>query len=137
MEAGYELTTGIPSPEDYLHLRKAAGLSPKSLEGAAMGLPNTLFAVLVRKQAEVVGMGRVVGDGGLFFQVVDIAVVPTHQGKGIGKAIVGRIVEHLKATSPAGAHVSLLADGEAHRLYTQFGFALTAPTSVGMALSLR
>ena len=33
-------------------------------------------------------MGRVIGDGGLFFQVVDIAVEPAHQGRGLGKAIV-------------------------------------------------
>ena len=137
MDFGYELTAEIPTSEDYRRLRELAGLSPKSAEAAAAGLPNTLFAVLVRWDAEVVGMGRVVGDGGLFFQVVDIAVAPSHQGRGLGKAIVGRIVEHLNATSPAGAHVSLLADGAAHRLYAQFGFAPTAPASVGMAFSVR
>jgi ribosomal protein S18 acetylase RimI-like enzyme len=82
-------------------------------------------------------MSRVIGDGGLFFQVVDIAVEPEHQRRGLGKAIVGKIVEHLKQTAPVGAYVSLMADGEAQRLYAQFGFNLTAPTSVGMALSIR
>ena len=43
-------------------------------------LPNTVFAVVIRKDGEAVGMGRVVGDGGLFFQVVDIAVLPEHHG---------------------------------------------------------
>ena len=46
---------------------------------------------------------------------------------------MGALVDHLRATAPEGAHVSLMADGEAHRLYAQFGFALTAPRSVGMA----
>lgn len=32
-----------------------------------------------------------------------------------------------------GAYVSLIADGQAHRLYAQFGFTVTAPRSVGMA----
>ena len=112
-----------------------AGLSPESAEAAAAGLPNTLFAVLIRKDARVVAMGRLVGDGGLFFQLVDIAVEPAHQGRGLGKAVVGTIVDHVKRTAPIGARVSLLADGEAHRLYAQFGFRLTAPGSVGMAFS--
>jgi ribosomal protein S18 acetylase RimI-like enzyme len=60
-------------------------------------------------------LGRVVGDNGLFYQVVDIAVEPEHQRRGLGKAIVGKIVDHLKQSAPAGAHVSL-ADGLAHHL---------------------
>ena len=133
---GYELTAETPLPADYRRLRVSAGLSPKSAEGAAAGLPNTLFGVVARKDGEVVGMGRVVGDGGLFFLVVDIAVEPAHQGRGLGKAIVGAIVGHLRQTAPAGAHVSLIADGDAWRLYAQFGFEPTAPASIGMAFSI-
>ena len=133
MTNDYTIHVGTPAKEDYLGLRIRAGLTPKTAEGAAAGLPNTVFAVVIRKDGEAVGMGRVVGDGGLFFQVVDIAVLPEHQGRGLGKAIVGALVDHLRATAPEGAHVSLMADGEAHRLYAQFGFALTAPRSVGMA----
>jgi len=133
MTEDYSLLAETPSPEDYLRLRIMAGLTPKTAEGAAAGLPNTVFAVVVRKASKVVGMGRVIGDGRLFFQVVDIAVLPEHQGQGLGKAIVGALVDHLRATAPKGAYVSLMADGEAHRLYAQYGFELTAPKSVGMA----
>ncbi|WNZ58623.1 GNAT family N-acetyltransferase [Myxococcus sp. MxC21-1] len=137
MKDGYEVVAEGPSIDDYRRLREVAGLSPKSAEAAAAGLPNTRFAVVVKHDGRVVGMGRVIGDGGLFFQVVDIAVEPAHQGQGLGKAIVGRLVEHLKATAPAGAYVSLIADGEAHRLYAQFGFQPTAPASIGMAFVIR
>jgi ribosomal protein S18 acetylase RimI-like enzyme len=136
MEDGYNLTIGIPSVEDYRRLRASAGLSPKSAEAAAAGLPNTLFGVLVLKDNQVVGMGRVVGDEGLFYQVVDIAVEPAHQRRGLGKAIVGKIVVHLKQSAPTGAHVSLIADGDARHLYAQFAFEPTAPESIGMAFSI-
>ncbi len=99
MEAGYDMAVEVPSSEDYRRLRVSAGLSAKSPEAAAAGLPNTLFAVLIRSNGQVVGMGRLVGDGGLFFQVVDIAVEPAHQGRGLGKAIVGKIVEHVRQTA--------------------------------------
>jgi GNAT superfamily N-acetyltransferase len=137
MEARYHLTVGVPSVEDYCRLRVSTGLSPKSAEAAAAGLPNTLFGVLVLKEDKVIGMGRVVGDNGLFYQVVDIAVEPEHQRRGLGKAIVGKIVDHLKRSAPSGAHVSLIADGTAHHLYAQFGFKPTAPDSIAMALTIK
>ena len=134
MRDGYVLTERRPSVEEYCGLRVTAGLSPKSVEAAFAGLPNSWFAVVVEHEGSAVGMGRVIGDGGLFFQVVDIAVDPAHQGRGLGKAIVGALVKRLRKAAPPGAYVSLIADGEAHRLYAQFGFELTAPASVGMAL---
>ena len=133
----FELLLETPEIEEYLGLRVAAGLSPKSPEGAAIGLPNTLFAVTVRVGGRLIGMGRVVGDGGCAFLVVDIAVEPEYQGQGLGKAIVGRLVEYLRETAPNGAHVSLIADGAAKQLYARFGFRETAPASVGMDLPIR
>lgn len=134
MPDGYELSAETPPAGDYLRLRVAAGLSRKSPEGAAMGLANSWHAVVVRHGGEIVGMGRVIGDGGLFFMVVDIAVEPAHQGRGLGKAIMAALVERLRAAAPSRAHVALIADGEAHRLYAQYGFTLTAPGGVGMQM---
>ncbi len=130
----YSLLLETPSPDEYRSLRVLAGLSPRSAEGAAIGLPHTFFAVVIRTAGKLVGMGRIVGDGGLTFQVVDIAVDPEHQGRGLGKAIVGALVDHLRAKAPAGAYISLLADGPAKHLYAKFGFRETAPASVGMDL---
>ena len=132
----YTLHLETPAPDEYRSLRVLAGLSPKSAEGAALGLPNTFFAVTIRIGPELVGMGRIVGDGGLTFQIVDIAVHPAHQRCGLGKAIVGRLVEHIRQVAPAGAHTSLLADVPADHLYAQFGFELTGPFIVGMHLPL-
>ena len=42
------------------------------------------------------------------------------------------LTDHLEDHAPASAYVSLIADGEAHRLYAQYGFKMTAPESVGM-----
>jgi ribosomal protein S18 acetylase RimI-like enzyme len=88
--------------------------------------------VVVRADGRVVAMGRAVGDG-LFYQIVDIAVQPDEQGRGLGKAVVTALMARLREIAPAEAYVSLIADGEAHRLYSQHGFAPTAPASIGMA----
>ena len=132
----YTLTHETPSPAEYCRLRVLAGMSAKSLEAATRGLPNTLFAATILHNGQLVGMGRVTGDNGLFFEINDIAVDPAHQQRGLGKAIVGALMDFLRRTAPATAHVTLIADGEAHRLYAQFGFEPVAPESMGMALHL-
>ncbi len=136
-EEVYVLTVGVPTPEKHQQLRIAAGMNGKSLEAISRGLPNTLFGVTIRRHGELVGMGRIIGDGGMFFQVVDIAVEPHHQGRGLGKRIVRTLVEHAHQIAPPGAYVSLLADGDAHHLYAKFGFRPTAPLSIGMSFSIR
>ncbi|MEG0881126.1 MAG: GNAT family N-acetyltransferase [Janthinobacterium sp.] len=130
----YTIRLAIPAIATYQHLRVAAGMSAKSMEAAARGLPNSLFAVQVLLGDEVVGMGRIIGDGGCFFQVTDIAVLPAHQGKGLGKRIMREIMQFIETEVPPSAYVSLIADGQAQDLYAQFGFKHTAPVSVGMAL---
>lgn len=123
----------IPSADTYRHLRVASGLSAKTAEAAARGLPGTLFAVQVLHAGEPVGMGRVIGDGGTAFQVVDIAVLPAHQGLGLGKRIMGEIAGWLRENVPESGYVSLLADVPADGLYAQFGFVHMAPATLGMA----
>ncbi|WP_257571934.1 GNAT family N-acetyltransferase [Janthinobacterium sp. UMAB-60] len=130
----YTTRLAIPSIATYQQLRVAAGMSAKSTDAAAKGLPHSLFAVQILHGDAVVGMGRIIGDGGCFFQVTDIAVLPAHQGKGLGKRIMREIMQFIETAVPESAYVSLIADGQAQDLYAQFGFQHTAPASVGMAL---
>ncbi|WP_424983298.1 GNAT family N-acetyltransferase [Maritalea sp. S77] len=123
-----------PTPQEYCDLRAFAGLSPKSLDAATIALKNSLFGVSLRdEQGNLIGMGRIIGDGGCFAQVTDIAVKPEHQGKGLGKMIMGEIDQFIQSQLPASCWVSLFADGDAHHLYQKYGFGFTAPESLGMA----
>jgi ribosomal protein S18 acetylase RimI-like enzyme len=133
--APYRVTRETPSVADFCRLRRNSGLTPRSARAAAAGLPNSVACVCVRQGDDVVGMGRVIGDG-LCYQIVDIAVDPAHQGQGLGKAIMASLMDQLRAIAPAEAYVSLIADGEACRLYAQYGFEPTAPASIGMAMWL-
>ncbi|MGD8815262.1 MAG: GNAT family N-acetyltransferase [Anaerolineales bacterium] len=125
-----------PEVDEYLALRDAAGLSSKTLQSAHKGLPGTLFAVCVREGDRLIGMGRVVGDGGCSFQIVDIAVHPDHQRKGWGTQIMEAIMGYLRDAAPSSSTVTLMADSGAPALYRKFGFKLTAPESVGMVLRM-
>lgn len=131
-----ELYMEIPGVDEYRALRLATGLSDKTEEAARIGLAASWSAVCVREQGVLIGMGRVVGDGGCFFLVVDIAVAPARQGQGVGKRIMGALMDDLRARAPVSSIVGLFADREAWRLYAQFGFTMSAPASQGMLLRL-
>ena len=125
-----------PSADEYRRLRIDVGLSPKSADAARLGLAGTWYGVTLRDGDRAIGMGRIVGDGGCFFQIVDIAILPAYRRKGRGARVMDALMRHLRAHAPASAYVSLLADGDATKLYAKFGFRDTAPASVGMALKL-
>jgi len=136
-EISYRAVKRTPTVVEYLQLCAAAGLSPFSEEAASKGLVGTVFAVVIEREDRVVGMGRFIGDGGCFFQIVDIAVNPNDQGQGLGKAIMRDPMEFVTNHLPASAYVSLIADAPANRLYEKFGFVEIAPRSLGMARRAR
>ncbi len=125
-----------PEIDEFRSMRVRAGLSAKSHAAAARGLPSTLFAVCVRDGEQLVGMGRVVGDGGLNFEVVDVAVHPDYQRQGIGYRMMEMLMTAVNEAAPPTALVSLLADQGAPALYRKFGFKPSAPASIGMALRI-
>lgn len=122
--------------EIYRELRIKAGLSSKDIEAATIGLQNSVYSVMIKKEGTIAGMGRIIGDGGCFCQVVDICVLPEYQGQGIGKVIMQHISDFIQTKLPKSCYVSLLADGDANHLYEKFGFKDTLPHSRGMALKV-
>ncbi len=130
------LVEHFPGIDEYRRLRSAAGLSARSAEAATRGLANTLFGVSLVDADRTVGMGRIIGDSGCFFVVVDIAVQPEYQGRGLGKRIMAALDAWLRANAPVSANVSLFADGKARQLYVKYGFVETGPVSAGMDYSV-
>ena len=134
----YQLIHAAPTVEEYLELRERSGLTPRTLEQAAVGLQGSWVAchIVYEPTGRAVAMGRVLGDGGWYFHVVDLAVLPEHQRRGLGDAVLTALLHHVQTHAPAGAYVSLLADPPGRRLYARHGFTDTAPHSIGMALRM-
>ena len=80
-------------------------------------------------------MGRVIGDGGWYFHVVDMAVLPDHQRRGLGDLVLSHLLDVIATEAPPGAYVSLMADPPGRRLYERHGFVDSALRSVGMVLA--
>ncbi len=134
----YTVKEEIPSVNDYIQIRLAAGLSRKSKEAASRGLPHSIYSVVVHHNDIPIGIGRIVGDGGCFYEVTDIAVMPEHQKKGVGVMIMEALVKYLKNHAPSTAYVSLMADHGTPYFYEKFGFTLSElPKSAGMSMRIK
>lgn len=131
------LVNETPGADEYCALRAVAGLSPKTRAAAEQGLPGTLFAVCIRDGEQLIGMGRVIGDGGLNYEIVDMAVHPDYQRQGYGYRIMDALMNYINENAQESAYVCLLADDGAPALYSKFGFSFTAPRTVGMALNIK
>lgn len=127
------VSNDLPTGEEYNNLRVVAGLSPKDVKASEIGLKNSIYMVSLRDGDKLIGMGRIIGDGGCMYHIVDIAVEPSYQGKGLGKLIMSKLDEYLNENAPRTSYVSLIADIPADKLYEQFGYVDTKPRSIGMA----
>jgi GNAT superfamily N-acetyltransferase len=63
-----------------------------------------------------------------------MAVLPEHQRRGLGSAVLRYLLEQIRQRAPRHAYVSLLADPPGRQLYTRHGFVESAPDSLGMTL---
>ena len=134
LAAGYSLLVGAPSPLDSVRLRSDAGLSPKTLAQAEAAVAGSwAFRRVVTEGGDVVAMGRVVGDGGWYFVVADMATLTEHQGRGLGGAVLDGLLEDIRARAEPGASVTLTADPPGRRLYESRGFSDVAPARTGMS----
>ena len=122
----FDWSDAAPNAEEYVALRQAAGLGERSADGARIGLPASLFIVTVREAGTLVAMGRVIGDGGCFALLADVAVAPEAQGCGLGSGITSKLVDWCEAHLPATCHISLVASPRALKLYEAFGFEETS-----------
>lgn len=77
-------------------LYRAAPLGQKSAKGLRTAFGNSLFRVLVREHGRLVGAGRALADGIDCAYLCDIALLPSHQGRGLGREIVQRLLDQVQ-----------------------------------------
>lgn len=97
-----QLVENILQPEDFVRLRTEAGFADIPVEHARKALQNGLVNVSALYHGELVGMGRMVGDGAMYWYLQEIIILPRFQRKGIGTMIVHYLVEYAKAHSATG-----------------------------------
>lgn len=132
--SGFEFVERLPSVEEYRLLREVVGWGNISDDATEAGLRSSLYSVCLLKEGQVVGCGRIVGDGGLYFYIQDIIVIPQHQKSGLGKRIMERIFSYLDVHAADGVFVGLMAAPGVALFYERLGFYERTSEGPGMYL---
>ena len=99
-------------------LYRAAPLGNKNAADLEVVFGNSMFSCFAHDNGRLVGAGRVLADGRDCAYLCDVAVLPSHQGTGLGK----RIIERLLAQSLSHAKIILYAVAGREPFYAKFGF---------------
>jgi hypothetical protein len=102
-----------------------------NFDAAKLAVPRSLHAVVAKVDDETIGMGRIVGDGMIFFYLQDIAVVPKWQGRGVGAAILSTLLDWVRKVAPEKSFLGVFAVKGTETLYERYGFSVH-PSDVGM-----
>lgn len=132
----YEVLLDPPMLGDYLRLREDSGLSPRTEAQARGPLENSWrwCSIVHRPTSVTVAMGRIIGDGGWYFHIADMATLPEHQRRGLGRAVLETLLAEIAEHAPPDPYITLLADEPGRPLYSSLGFVPTEPHSIGMVL---
>lgn len=132
----YTIEEKIPSAQQWMALRRSVGWATFPPDVARRSLEATLFCVCAFDQSgELIGMGRVLGDGVISFYIGNVMVRPDRQGEGIGSAVMQRINTWVENVAAPGAIASLLSIQGRESFYTRFGFVRRPDDTHGSGMS--
>ena len=118
----YTLTRRIPKISEYRSLCESVGWGQvMNFDAAIHGLQkSTTGVVVLNEESKAIGMGRIVGDGAIYFYIQDIVVAPDYQKRGIGTAILSSLFDYLKKNAPSKSFVGLFSTPHAVEFYKKF-----------------
>lgn len=128
----YETFERIPTTEEHTLLWEAVGWGNVNTEMTAASLAHSVYGLVVVHESKVIGMGRIVGDGHMYFYIQYVAVLPEFQGQGIGNRIIEQLLSYIRDHSFHGAFVGLFASHGNDTFYERYGFKNHAPGMTGM-----
>ncbi len=121
----YRLVERPPDIEEYYAICRDVGWDGViNFDAARISLAHSLYHVVALYDDVVIGMARVVGDGAMYFSIQDVAVVPAHQGHGVGALLMRHIMGYLAGNAPERAFVGLFAAEGTLSFYERYGFAV-------------
>ncbi len=118
--------------QEYQQIRKTTDWNPVENKVVEKALEKDLFSICVIDADQIIGIGRVIGDGALYFYIQDVIVSPDYQGRGIGKLIMKNIETFINQNANNNSFVGLMAAKETKEFYFNFGFKERPAIKPGM-----
>src|SRR4051794_7373703 len=132
-----QVVAATPSPEEYAAFRAHVRWPRVDPRRGVAGLRASLASVLARDvDRTLVGMGRIVGDGGVYLYLQDVIVLERWRNNGIGTRITEALLDRVRELGGPGTFVGLMAATGAAPFYERFGFQPRRDDRPGMWLTL-
>ncbi len=125
-----------PTVAEYNRLLEAVGWPTRDPVAVEVGLARTLFTVCAISGNEVVGMGRIVGDGAIVNYIQDVIVLPAYQKQGVGEKIMLTLMGHLNEHASSGSDVILITQRDNVDFYKRYDFTESRPDTPSMRRKL-
>lgn len=123
-----------PSASDFALIRTLVGWENPQLSILQISIDSSLFWVSVYLDNKLIGCGRVIGDGAMYFYVQDVIIHPLHQKQGLGTKIMQYVSQYIAAYCPSGSTVGLLAAKGKEEFYLKHGFIARNGQDLGLGM---
>lgn len=120
----YMIERRTPDILEFLLLREIMGYEQMPDEVVEVALSNTLFGVCAMRDGMIMGCGRVIGDGGLYFFIEDVMIIPTDDSESVRACIMDEIMVYLKNNAPKNAFFCIKDTKAAQEHCRQYGFKM-------------
>jgi GNAT superfamily N-acetyltransferase len=134
MQAEFNLIKRLPTVAELKYFHTAVGWDNVADAAVETALRNSLFGCVVTFKGQTIGCGRIIGDGGMYFYIQDIIVLPEYQGRGIGRLIMAAVMDYVAGIARPGAFIGLMAALDKADFYRKLGFTERPPGRPGMFL---
>lgn len=120
----YEIKDNALTAKAFLALRESAGWAGATEKQVEKGLNKSLFTVAAMLNEQIIGMGRLIGDGFNIWYIQDVIVFPEYQGKGVGQAIMKRLIKYAEDNSLSNTAITigLMSAKGKEGFYSKLGF---------------
>ena len=119
-----KILENVLTAADFIKLYESAGWGKKCEDIVQVSLENSYVTFAVIEEENVIGMARLLGDGGMAFYLKDFVILPEFQGKGIGKELLDYVQNYIRNQLKDGwqTKLELMSAKGKEEFYKKFGF---------------
>ena len=126
----------LPTAQEYNWLRNLVGWRTYQLDVIDKALPHTLYCVCAYFGEKLVGMARIIGDGGMVYYIQDVIVIPEFQRQGIGTLMMDAIMAYIRLHASQNTIVGLMSAAGKEAFYEKYGFTTRPTDKLGAGMTI-
>ncbi len=123
----FEVVERCPTVAEHQTLWEAAGWGDVDTLVTERSLMNSVYGVVAVCDGVTVGMGRIVGDGAMYYYIQDVAVLPNYRQMGIGKRIMENLLQYIRHRAMGSPFVGLFAPRARKHFMNSLALKITLP----------